>query len=408
MMLAAKRDAAAKESPAQAAARGSFLALAADDLTRETVKAVLAQLGWQTGKYLAGDIEAAIDAVRNDGAPSLLLADLGGNSDPLDAADMLIAACGPGTRIIVLGLQNDVGLYRQLIDRGVADYLVKPIHHQTLLAAIQAGERTERPEPAAARPARVAAIIGARGGVGATALAVSVAWSMAKDKRQRVVLLDLDLHFGSLALSLDLEPGRGLREILTNPERVDSLLVRSAMAKANDSLRVLAAEEPLEDCYAADPAGLDALLADLGGSADWVVIDVPRALTPLNRRALAVAETVGIVCEQTLPAMRDTQRLLTMVGAMRPEARALVIANRVGGAPGEIGSADFERGIGGKIDFSISNDIKAAFAAAERGKAMIEVTRDTKNLAEFKRLAVTMSGTGDVRKVSIFKRLLGK
>jgi len=274
-MLAARRDAASKESPVGAAIRGSFLALAADDVTRETAKAVLAQLGWQTGKYADGGVEAAIDTIRNDGAPSLLLADLGGSADPLDAADMLIAACGPGTRIIALGLQNDVGLYRQLIDQGVADYLVKPIQHHTLLAAIQAGERTERAEPAAAKAARVAAIIGARGGVGATAVAISVAWSMAKDKRQRVVLLDLDLHFGSLALSLDLEPARGLREILTNPERVDSLLVRSAMTKAGDGLRVLAAEEPLEDMYAADPAGLDSLLADLGGSADWVVIDVP-------------------------------------------------------------------------------------------------------------------------------------
>ncbi|HEX4507687.1 MAG TPA: AAA family ATPase [Alphaproteobacteria bacterium] len=408
MMLAAKQDAASKESPAQAAARGFFLALAADDLTRETMKAVLAQLGWKNGKYAEGGVGAAFDTIRNDGPPSLLLADLGDSGDPLDAADMLIAACGPGTRIIVLGLQNDVSLYRQLIDRGVADYLVKPVQHQSLLAAIQAGNRTERTGPAAAKPARVAAIVGARGGVGATAVAISVAWSMAKDKQQRVVLLDLDLHFGSLALSLDLEPGRGLREILTNPERVDSLLVRSAMAKASDGLRVLAAEEPLEDMYAADPAGLDALLADLGGNADWVVIDVPRALTALSRRALAVAETVGIVCEQTLPAMRDTQRLLTMVGAMRPDARAMVIANRVGGTAGEIGSADFERGIGGKIDFSISADIKAAFAAAERGKAMVEVTRDAKNLAEFKRLAIAMSGTGDARKVSIFKRLLGK
>jgi pilus assembly protein CpaE len=254
----------------------------------------------------------------------------------------------------------------------------------------------------------VAAIIGARGGVGATAIATSVAWSMAKDKRQRVVLLDLDLHFGSLALSLDLEPARGLREILSSPERVDSLLVRSAMAKVSDGLRVLAAEEPLEDMPTADPAGLDALLADLGGSADWVVIDVPRALTALNRRALAVAETVGIVCEQTLPAMRDTQRLMTMIGGLRADARVLVVANRVGGAAGEIGNADFERGIGGKIDFSISVDVKAAFAAAEHGKAMIEVTRDAKNLAELKRLAVVMSGTEDARKVSIFKRLLGK
>jgi pilus assembly protein CpaE len=408
MMLAAKRDATPRDPPGQAGAQGSFLALAGDDLTRETIRTVLGQLGWQNGKCSDGGADAALDAIRSDGPPSLLLVDLGGSADPLDAIEMLIVACGSPTRIIALGLQNDVGLYRRLIDRGVSDYLVKPIQAQTLAEALQAPPRAERTEPGVAKPARVAAILGARGGVGATTIALSAAWSMARDKRQRVVLLDLDLHFGSLALSLDLETGRGLREILTTPERVDSLLVRSAMVKAADGLRLLAAEEPLEDMPVADPAGLDALLADLAGGTDWVVIDVPRTLTPLSRRVLGVADVIGIVCERTLPAMRDTQRLLTMVGAIRPDARMLVIANRVGGAAGEIGSADFERGIGARIDFSISADIKAAFAAAERGKAMIEVTRDAKNLAELKRLAVTLCGTGEVRKISLLKRILGK
>jgi pilus assembly protein CpaE len=408
MMLAARRETPSKESSAQAAARGAFLAVASDDVTRETVKAVLAQLGWQNGKCRDGGAEAALEAVRADGAPALLLVDLGGSADPLDAIDMLIAVCGHATRIVALGLQNDVGLYRQLIERGVSDYLVKPIQSQMLLDALNATPRAERNEPAPAKAARVAAILGARGGVGATSIAISTAWSMAKDKRQRIVLLDLDLHFGSLALSLDLEPGRGLREILTNPSRVDSLLVRSAMSKASEGLRILAAEEPLDDIPALDPAGLDALLADLANATDWVVIDVPRTMDAVSRRALAVADTIGIVCELTLPAMRDTQRLLSMIGTMRPDARTMVIANRVGGVPGEIGVADFERGIGAGIDFSVAADNKGAFAAAERGKALIEVTRDSKNAAELKRLAVALSGTGQVQKSSLLKRILRK
>jgi pilus assembly protein CpaE len=407
-MLAAKIDSRPPEPPAQTITRGALLASVADDVTRETVKAVLAQLGWQNAKCREGGAEAALDFIKADGVPALLLVDISGSADPLDAIEALIAVCGGDTKLVAIGLENDVGLYRRLVERGVSDYLVKPVQSQVLLDAVLSAMRAERSEPAQARAARVVAIIGARGGVGATTIATSAAWTMAKEKQQRVVLLDLDLHFGSLALSLDLEPGRGLREILTNPDRVDSLLIRSAMSKAGEGLRVLAAEEPLEDVLPGNQAGLDALLADLAGSTDCVVIDVPRVLTGLNRHALAIADMVAIVSEQSLPAMRDTQRLLALVKTLRADAHAVVVANRVGGVAGEIGRADFERGIGAKVDFSVPADTKAAIAAAERAKAFVEVARDAKCLAELRRLASALAGAGQVRKLSLFKRMLGK
>jgi pilus assembly protein CpaE len=407
-MLAAKIGSRSTEPPAPTGARGALLASVADDVTRETVKAVLAQLGWQNAKCRKGGAEAALDFIKSDGPPALLVVDISGSADPLDAIEALIALRGADTKLIAIGMENDVGLYRRLIERGVSDYLVKPLQSQALLDAIQSATRAERGEPAPAKAARVVAIIGARGGVGATTIAASSAWTMAKEKQQRVVLLDLDLHFGSLALSLDLEPGRGLREILNNPDRVDSLLVRSAMTKAGEGLRLLAAEEPLETVLPANPGGFDALLADLAGSTDCVVIDVPRALTGLTRHALAIADAIGIVSEQSLPAMRDTQRLLALVKSMRADAQALVIANRVGGIAGEIGRADFERGIGAKVDFSVPADTKAAIAAAERAKAFAEVARDAKCLAELRRLATALTGAGQVQKLSLFKRMLGK
>ena len=408
-MLAAKISSHPKEPPPQTGARGALLAAVADDVTRETIKSALVQLGWQNAHCREGGALAALDFIKADGIPSLLLVDISGSDDPLDAIEALIAVCGADTKLIAIGLENDVGLYRRLVERGVSDYLVKPVQHQTLLDAIQgAAARTERSEPAVARAARVVAVIGARGGVGATMIATSAAWTMAKDKQQRVVLLDLDLHFGSLALSLDLEPGQGLREILSNPERVDSLLIRSAMAKASEGLRVLAAEEPLEDILPANPAGLDALLADLAGSTDCVVIDLPRVLNGLSRHVLATADAVAIVSEQSLQGMRDTQRLLALVKNMRADVKAFVVANRVGGTIGEIGRPDFERGIGAKVDFSVPSDAKGAMAAAERAKAFVEVARDAKALAELRKLAAMLAGAGQMRKTSLFKRMLGK
>jgi pilus assembly protein CpaE len=231
---------------------------------------------------------------------------------------------------------------------------------------------------------------------------------MAQEKRMNVVLLDLDLHFGSMALSLDLEPGRGFREILANPERIDNVLLRSAMSNVSDRLRVLASEEPLDDAIDAEPDGLEALIANLSGNSDCVIVDLPRSLDTLSRHVLARADVVGIVTEQSLPAMRDTQRLLALFKSIRAGAKTIVIANRVGGVSGEVGRVDFERGIGAEIDFSVPFDAKTANAAAERAKPFVEVARDAKTAAALRELAVELSGAGRPAKTSLLKRMLGK
>jgi pilus assembly protein CpaE len=405
MMLAAKLK--PQPSAAQMPA-GQLMACVVDEVTRETVRSVAVQLGWQNPKLPEGGAQAALGAIRSAAAPALLIVDISDSEDPLGAVQTLAGLCGTETRIIAIGFVNDVGFYRRLVEIGAADYLVKPISGQMLSDAIQNATRHDNRDPARARPARVVAMIGARGGVGATTLAISVASTMAEEKRLRVVLLDLDLHFGNLALSLDIEPGRGLREILSNPDRIDGLLIRSAMSSAGERLRILAAEEPLEDAIELGHAGLDVLVGDLGGSADCIVIDTPRALNGLNRHVLGIADVIGVVTEQSLTAMRDTQRLLGLIKGMRADANIAVIANRVGGIAGEVGRADFERGIGARIDFTVPFDPKAAAAAAERAKALVTVTRDAKTAAELKKLAVLLAGTTPAKKPSFMKRILRK
>jgi pilus assembly protein CpaE len=205
-----------------------------------------------------------------------------------------------------------------------------------------------------------------------------------------------------------LEPGRGFREILANPDRIDSLLIRSSMSTVSDRLRVLASEEPLDDTIDVEAEGLDALVTDLNGSSDCVVVDLPRSLDGLSRHVLARADVVGIVTEQSLPAMRDTQRLLALFKAIRADGKTVVVANRVGGVSGEIGRVDFERGIGAKVDFSIPFDTKTAIAAAERAKAFVDVARDAKTASALRELANELSGIGRPAKASFLRRMLGK
>ncbi len=405
MTTAAKMTPAPQPTPPPTT-MGRFLAALKDDVTRETARSVAVHLGWRNPEVHEGGVESLAALIKGPTAPAFLLVDISGADEPLEAMDALAAQCGEETRVVVVGLVNDVGLYRRLMAMGVADYLVKPVSAPVLAEAIQAAIRVRQPEPEHSRSARVIAFIGSRGGVGATAMVLSAACILAQDKR--VVVLDLDLHFGSAALTLDLESGRGLHEILANPDRIDSLLIGAAMTTAGERLQILGGEDSLDDRLEAGGPGLTALLANLSDATDCILVDTPRSLSELSRQILSVADMIVVVTDQSLAAMRDTRRLLTLAKSQKGGAHTLVFANRVGGVAGEVGRADFERGIGAKIDVSVPFDAKAAVAAAERGKSLADVARNPATIGALRALAACLMGGAAPAKTSLFDRLMGK
>jgi pilus assembly protein CpaE len=396
--------------PVSPAAGGRFLAALVDEVTRETVRATAVQLGWQNPEVHNGGVDVLPGLIAGSTTPSVLLADVSECADPVAALDAVAAQCETATRVVAVGLANDVALYRRLIAMGVSDYLVKPVSSpllaEAILSATSAPAEPTEAAPAQRRAARLVSLIGARGGVGVTTLALSAAWLLAQE--HRVVMLDLDLHFGSAALSLDLELGRGLHEILTNPERIDSLLIGAAMTRVGERLQILGMEHPLEHNLESGHEGMAALLGEFSGSSDSVLVDTPRSLNGVSRQVLAAADVIAIVTDLSLPAMRDTRRLLILAKAQRSRVQTVVIANRVANGPGEVGRADFERGIGAKIDVVVPLDTKAAIAAAERGRTFAEAARNPATLAALRGLAAAITGVPIVAKSSLFDRLLGR
>ena len=137
---------------------------------------------------------------------------------------------------------------------------------------------------------QVVVFVGSRGGVGATTTAVSCAWLLAEERGERVALVDLDLHFGTIALKLDTDPGGGLCEALEQPSRIDSLFIERAMVKVTDNLRVLAAEASATQHLIIDAGAVDMLLYELRRKFTRIIVDLPRGATPVQRAVLAAAE----------------------------------------------------------------------------------------------------------------------
>ena len=369
-----------------------FMAFVTDEASQAAVSEITDR-HWPASVVQLCDIGQTLQMLGDIETPRILVIDLSGAANPIQSVTSLAEVCDPGTNVIALGDVNDVGLFRDLIEIGVSDYLVKPIDSDMLNKAIlRAGESqksgdSEDPD-AESEGGDLAIVIGTRGGVGASSVAVSLAWELAERLEKRTALIDLDLQFGTASLSLDLEAGRGLREALENPSRIDGLFLASAAANPTERLSVLGAEEPLDAPLAYGPAALELVLEELRESFDFVVVDMPRSAAPNQRHVLDLANDVIIISDLTLTGLRDAMRLREYVASAAPGAKITMVGNRAGNKrAGELSQAEFERGLEGSLDFVIPDDVKAMSKAAAAGKPLSVAGADGKTARELVNLA---------------------
>lgn len=369
----------------------AFAAFVDDEVTRETVLRLAQERGWPVGAVQEGGVAAAVRTLAVLPPPKVLVVDLSRSKDAVADASALAELLDESTRTVALGTVNDIDLFRRLTAAGIADYLVKPVKPEALAEALVRVERPDGEAGAPLRLGRLLALCGARGGVGASTLAANLAWLGAHELKAKIALVDLDLQFGTLSLALDLEPGRGLKEALERPDRVDELFIERAMAKESDDLFVLGTEEPLGGQPRFDAIGLKTLFDDLRANFDCVVVDVPRSLLSARPEVLAPANAVALVTDLSLAGLRDTVRLLRFVKEHAPESRRLVIASRTDGpARGHLSRADFEKGLGEKVEHLVPDDPKAAAQAANGGKPFAEVAPRCQAVKAMRRLALDL------------------
>jgi pilus assembly protein CpaE len=390
--------------------RDPFAAFVLDDASRQAAITAANQQGWTGVRIAEGGIAGAIESLSDVPTPRVLLIDVSESEDPIQDINRLAEVCQEGTHVVALGNVNDVALFRRLIHSGVDDYLVKPVTPEMLMHSFTQLERERHAPREQVAPGRLVIVIGTRGGVGASALASNMAWIAGhEDKDKRAVLVDLDLQFGSAALALDVEPGRGLAEALRTPSRIDDLLVERAAVKVDDHLSVLCAEEGLESPLTIDPAAIESLIERLRIAFNCVIIDMPRALVPAHTRIVSLADCVLVVADYTLVAARDCPRLLKRVKEAGPKGGVKVVVNRVGAAGhNDIKRADLEKALDAKVDVEIPQDQRSAAESNNAGKPMVVTVGKSKASAAIRELALEACGLGQVAKPPLWRRLLGR
>ena len=370
-------------NPARGAAlRDPFSAFVCDEATAELLRPVAVEHGWAPEKVNKGGLRNAVQSLSVSASPNILFVDLSESGDPLNDINALAEVCEPGTVVIAAGQVNDVRLYRDLVASGIQDYLLKPFSAEQLRDAFANAQLTisgpRVNEPSSERPHVLATVIGVRGGVGASTIATSVAWLMGDKAGRSTALLDLDVHFGTGALGLDLEPGRGLTDAIENPSRIDGLFIERAMVRAHEELCVLSAEAPTHQPMLTDGSAYFQLQEEMRAAFETTVLDLPRSMLVQHPHLVHDAHVCIIVVELTLAATRDAIRILSWLKANAPQSKVIVVANRVTSGVQEISRKDFEKSIERQIDVIIPFDPKAAAQAAKLGQPIAKAGKNVK------------------------------
>ena len=360
-----------------------FTAFAMDPDTAGVIEQALSSTDVDGDVQVVGALSDIIDYLSALPTPRILLIDLGSTTDVMAAIEQLSEVCDPDVRVVLLGEVNDLHLYRELLSLGIADYLVKPVSEPALSAVFDKLNH-RRPDAVEAersitgnKTGHVVAVIGARGGAGASMIASNIAMGAAQSKQ--VTLIDMDLTFGTQAVTFDVDPGAGLSDAMMEPGRMDELFIKRASTRIGERLQLMAAETDPSRGDITSVDGLTALLGYVCDQSDWVVVDLPRSAVVRHPGMLEQVQTVLLVAEPTLPAMRDCARLKSLVAKINPEAKVSVILNKTGIAgKEELPTSIFEEGASVKVTYKIVFDPKTALSAEAHGKCMIQVAPKSK------------------------------
>lgn len=379
--------------------RDPFAAYLCDEAALDVLRPVVVELGWAPEKCNKGGLRNAVQSLSVSASPNILMVDLSESGDPLNDINGLAEVCEPGTVVVAIGEVNDVRLYRDLVASGIQDYLLKPLSttqvRDALNNAMAIFSAPKANEGNKVKRHVSTAIVGTRGGVGASTLATSLAWLFSTAHKMPTALLDLDIHFGTGALAMDLEPGRGLADAIDNPSRIDGLFIERAMIRANDNLALLSAEAPINMPLMTDGSAFLQLQEEFRHAFEMTLIDLPRNMLINFPHLLTDVNVVLVATDMTLASARDTIRILSWLKTNASHVTPLVVANKVQPAAMEISKADFEASIERAIDFTIPYDQKAAATAAKLGQPFVQANGSSKPAAVMAQVADRIIGSAE-------------
>lgn len=359
--------------------------------------------------FRSGGLQAAIDFLAENPTPNLLIVESSLPAGQMVAKiDELAQHCDEGVEVLVIGATNDIALYRQLMARGVSEYLVPPVQPLGLIRSIS-NLFADPDEPFIGKSISV---VGAKGGVGASTIAHNLAWSITENIGLAAAMVDLDLSFGTTALDFNAESAQSVADALLAPERTDVTVVERLLHKVTDRLSLFTAPSTVGQVMDIPSESYAVVIDSVRRTMPHVVLDLPHAWNGWIQDTLIGSDEVILVCQPDLASLRNGKNLLDQLKNHRPNDVPPRLVLNMAGVPNrpEIPVKDFAAAIGVEPEVILPFEPKLFGTAANNGQMIAETDGASKSSMAIDHLAGVLTGrTVQVQeKKSIFAKLLSK
>jgi len=366
------------------------------------------RMGRATIEAHAGGIAGAIDFMRQNPTPNLLLIESTARSAQLiGQIDALAEHCDETVKVMVIGAINDISLYRLLVARGVSEYLVPPFQPLQIMRSIS----SLFTDPDAPFVGKQISVVGAKGGVGASTIAHNLAWALAENAKVNTTLVDLDLSFGTTALDFNQEPTQTIADALLQPERADDAVIERLLTKASDRLSLFSAPASIGQIMDIPDESYLSVIEVVRRNVPYLVLDLPHVWSRWVQRTLVASDEVIVVCQPDLASLRNGKNYIDQLKAARPNDNPPRLIINMSGVPKrpEIPVKDFGAAIGSEPEVILPFEPELFGTAANNGQMISETDPTARSSQAIDHLASLLTGrTVELQQKSLIKKLLGK
>ena len=342
-----------------------------------------------------GGAAAAVAHYQESPTPNLIIIEsLHAGEVMLAELDRLAECCDAGTKVIVVGHNNDVILYRELLKRGVSEYLVAPVVPLQIMESISNLYNSES-DPVGL----VYAFIGAKGGVGSSTICHNVSWVLSEALSNSVIVTDLDLAFGTTGLDFNQDPVQGIADALQSPERLDEVLLDRLLTKCSDNLSIFAAPVVLDEEYDLSADACDMVLDVARQNVPYVTVDLPHLWTAWTKKILLQADEVIVTASPDLANLRNAKNIIDLLKQARPnDGPPKLVLNMVNTPKRpEITVSEFEQALDIEAIAHIDFDTETFGLASNNGQMIEEADGKAKSVEAFHNIAMRIANRKETR-----------
>jgi pilus assembly protein CpaE len=336
----------------------------------------------------AGGLDAALAECAEARAPNVLVVETTlARAQMLARLGRLADRCDPATKVLAIGHVNDIPLYRELMKRGIAEYLIAPVSPSQFIEAV-AGLCGA---PAGGHNGRLIAFIGAKGGTGSSTVCHNVAWALSETLKCEVVVADLDLAFGTTGLDFNHEAMQGVAEALQAPERLDEAALDRLLTRCSQHLSILAPPVALDRDYDISAGACRAVLDALRRHVPFAALDLPHVWTPWLKQVVLAADEIVVTAAPDLANLRNAKNLFDLLEGHSGRPPRLVINMARRRKRPDLSVEEFSSALDLDPALVIEFDGDTFGAAANNGQMIEEYSRKARAAQQFRALGLALA-----------------